>query len=61
MTAQAAALEIAETGSNSIRTIAGALLLACDLIDDLQIGKPLSAHDVEFIEHCRDLAQDAHK
>lgn len=40
----------------NINTVAGALLLACDLIDDLQAGKQLSAAELEFVGHCRDLA-----
>lgn len=37
--------------------LAGALDLACDLIDDLIAGRKMSAEELEFIEHARDLAK----
>lgn len=63
MTAEAAAYQLshAEVSSDikqrNLNTVAGALVLACDLIDDLQAGKTLSAADLEFVGHARELAQ----
>ena len=55
MTAQAEALELAETGTQTAHTIAGALLLACDLLDEQAHG--LSAPELEFVGHCRELTE----
>ena len=56
MTANAAALEIAENGYN-LNNVSGALMLACDLIEDLIEGKKLSAAELEFVGHARELAE----
>lgn len=63
MTANAEAFQLSQDQISSdikqynLNTTAGALLLACDLIEDLQEGKQLSAQEVEFVAHCRDLAE----
>lgn len=67
MTAQAAALRLTEDQISSeikqynLNTVSGALLLACDLIEDLQDGKQLSAQEVEFVTHCRELAEGVYQ
>lgn len=61
MTAEAAAFQLthAEISSDikqaNINAIAGALLLLADIAEEKAVG--LTAAELEFVCHCRDLAQ----
>lgn len=55
MTAQAAALQIAEQGHTSDHTLRGALILLSDIAAEKCAG--LSAPELEFVGHCRELAE----
>lgn len=61
MTANAEAFQLNEDQlSSSIKQhnanrVAGALILACDLLDEKGVG--LSAPELEFVGHARDLAE----
>lgn len=67
MTAEAAALEYlasSDIKQANLNTVAGALVLACDIIEDLgnMISDRLdvaglSAEEMEFVAHARELAE----
>lgn len=62
MTAQAAAYQLTDAEISgdikqaNLNTVAGALTLACDLIEEVNLGKVLSAEELEFVAHCCELA-----
>lgn len=55
MTANAQALQIAEQGIPTEYNLRGALLLLADIVDEKGVG--LSAQELEFVGHCRELAE----
>lgn len=61
MTANAEAFQLSqaeissEIKQHNLNTVAGALLLACDLLDEKATG--LSAPELEFVGHARELAE----
>lgn len=61
MTANAAAYQLtaAEVSSDikqaNLNHVAGALLLACDMLDEKGVG--LAAPELEFVAHARELAE----
>lgn len=61
MTANAEAFQLSQDQISidikqaNINHVAGALILACDLLDEKGVG--LSAPELEFVGHARDLAE----